>query len=87
MYPFQCQEMMTMTQITITNLDPTLLESLRQRAAEHGLSPEEEAKTILTAVLQPDRLWASIDEIRQRIACNGLQQTDSALLLREDRNR
>ena len=76
-----------MKTLTLANLDDQLLNILRQRALQHGQSLEDEAKTILTAVLKPTDPWASIDEIRQRIAAAGRQRTDSALLLREDRDR
>ncbi len=39
--------------ITIRNLDPTLKERLRVRAAQHGQSMEAEARRILQTVLAP----------------------------------
>lgn len=40
-----------MSSITIQNIDPTLQEQLRIRAAEHGHSVEAEARHILQAAL------------------------------------
>ncbi len=42
-----------MSSITIRNLDPTIKERLRVRAAEHGHSMEAEARRILQTVLKP----------------------------------
>ena len=41
-----------MTSITIRNLDPTIKERLRVRAAEHGHSMEAEARRILQTALK-----------------------------------
>ncbi len=42
-----------MATLTVHNLDEELKQSLRQRAAEHGCSMEEEVRSILRQVLQP----------------------------------
>jgi plasmid stability protein len=45
-----------MSSITIRNLDPTLKERLRVRAAQHGHSMEAEARQILqTTLKEPER--------------------------------
>ena len=41
-----------MATLTVHNLDEELKQSLRQRAAEHGCSMEEEVRSILRQVLQ-----------------------------------
>jgi plasmid stability protein len=49
-----------MSSITIRNLDPSIKERLRVRAAEHGHSMEAEARRILQAALKgPARAPAS----------------------------
>jgi plasmid stability protein len=46
-----------MSSITIRNLDPTVKERLRIRAAQHGHSMEAEARSILQSTLrEPERL-------------------------------
>jgi plasmid stability protein len=45
-----------MSSITIRNLDPSVKERLRVRAAEHGTSMEAEARRILQITLEPPRL-------------------------------
>jgi plasmid stability protein len=48
-----------MSSITIRNLDPTVKERLRIRAAQHGHSMEAEARSILQSTLkEPERLPA-----------------------------
>jgi plasmid stability protein len=62
-----------MASITIRNLDDTLKQQLRIRAAQHGRSMEEEARELLRAVLaeshQPPQELAST--IRRRFAAIG----------------
>lgn len=43
-----------MTTLTIRNLDPTVKDRLRVRAAEHGHSMDAEARQILKAALTSD---------------------------------
>ena len=43
-----------MTQLVLNNLDDDLTERLQARAAEHGVSPEEEARQILNAALEDE---------------------------------
>lgn len=48
-----CMQGSTMTQITVRRLDPVIIEGLKKRAADNGLSMEEEARKILSeAVLE-----------------------------------
>jgi plasmid stability protein len=42
-----------MSTLTIRNLDPAVKAALRVRAAQHGRSMEEEARTILGAAVSP----------------------------------
>ena len=43
-----------MASITVRNLDEDVQQRLRQRAARHGRSPEEEVRDILRAALEPE---------------------------------
>jgi len=60
-----------MSSITIRKLDPALKERLRVRAAEHGHSMEEEARSILRSALTRPARQTSLnlyDRIRRRFA-------------------
>jgi plasmid stability protein len=76
-----------MAQILVRDLDPVVVERLKQRALRHGRSLQREAKAILEAastlsMAEAQQLAASW---RRRLA--GAMATDSADLLREDRQR
>ena len=43
-----------MAQLLVRGLDPELDRSLKKRAAEHGVSAEEEHRRILRSALMPD---------------------------------
>jgi plasmid stability protein len=62
-------EKLSMSSITIRNLEPGLKERLRVRAAQHGHSMEAEARHILTGALKgSERKSASLYErIRARV--------------------
>jgi plasmid stability protein len=63
-----------MSSITIRNLDPTLKERLRVRAAEHGHSMEAEVRRILQAALKGPTLkprHSLYDRIHNRFAAIG----------------
>ena len=78
-----------MQELVLTDVDDVVLRDLRERAARHGRTPEEEAKEILVEALRcshPD-VWGPVDAIYQRLAASGRSFTDSADLLREDRDR
>jgi plasmid stability protein len=59
-----------MSSITIRNLDPSIKERLRVRAAEHGHSMEAEARRILQTALSTGRVPARnlYDRIHARFA-------------------
>jgi len=78
-----------MTTLVIPDLDGAILTRLQERAATHGRTPETEAKAILTAVLQspPADPWAKVRAIHDHLAASGRTFSDSADLLREDRER
>jgi plasmid stability protein len=78
-----------MQELLLTDMDDVVLQGLRECATRHGRTPAEEAKAILAAALRSNRTddWAPVDAIFQRLAARGRSFTDSAELLREDRDR
>ena len=79
-----------MAQILVRDLDPLIVERLKQRARRHNRSLQAEVKTILEEAGRVDmearkefREWAK--ELRESLA--GIPQTDSVELIREDRER
>ncbi len=78
-----------MSQLTILDIDDSLMQRLQQRAAAHGQTVEAEARTILAQTLgtPEDDIWARVDAIHDRLAASGRAFSDSAELLREDRER
>jgi plasmid stability protein len=78
-----------MSELVITGVDDLVLHDLRERASRHGRTPAEEAKSILADALSGARTeaWAPVDAIYQRLAASGQTFSDSADLLREDRDR
>lgn len=78
-----------MSELVLTDLDGAVLDHLRDRASRHGRTPIEEAKAILTEALggKSAEPWAPVDAIFERLAASGRTFTDSADILREDRDR
>ena len=78
-----------MAELILTDLDHTVLQNLRDRAMLHGRTPAEEAKAILGEALRPkdSDAWSGVDNIYNRLAASGRTFSDSADLLREDRER
>ncbi len=78
-----------MSAFVIPDLDDSTLARLRERATTHGRTPETEAKEILAAALQATSAdpWAAARAIHDRLAASGRTFSDSAELLREDRDR
>lgn len=77
-----------MATVTIRNLDDEIVEKLKYRAKRHNRSLEAELRQLLTDAVQrgtKNDLW----ELADRIAAltPDVSQTDSAELLREDRDR
>ena len=73
--------------IVISDLDDTTLTRLRDRAVRHGRSVETEAKAILTSAVGSADPWAAADAIFDELAATGRTFSDSADLIREDRER
>jgi len=78
-----------MRELLLTDVDDDVLQGLRECATRHGRTPAEEAKAILAAALRSNRTddWGPVDAIYHRLAATGRSFTDSADLLREDRDR
>jgi plasmid stability protein len=78
-----------MAELVLTGVDDAVLRRLQERAARHGRTPDEEAKAILAESVGADRAdaWAPVDAIYERLATSGRTFSDSAELLRKDRDR
>ncbi len=83
-----------MTQLVLDNIDPQILKNLKMRAAKHNRSLEDESKAILQEVLttelatKVDKIAAFREQVNQmRQSLTGHAQTDSTVLIREDRDQ
>jgi len=78
-----------MAELVLTDVENAVLHQLHLRAARHQRTPAEEAKAILSETLhrKGSSPWAPVDAIYQRLAASGRTFSDSADLLREDRDR
>ena len=78
-----------MATLTIRNLDDKVVERLKERARDNERSLEAEVRALLSqAAERPSR--KKFIEIAEKIAAmtpEGVKQTDSVELLREDRDR
>jgi plasmid stability protein len=77
-----------MAQVLVRQLDDKIVDRLKKRAKEHGRSLQSEVKTILEdAVPDYDGAWKRIERLRKRLGRSGRKLSDSAALIREDRDR
>ena len=77
-----------MAQVLVRQLHEKVVERLKKRAKEHGRSLQSEVKTILEeAVPDYDGTWRRIEEFHKRLRKSGRKFSDSAGLVREDRDR
>ena len=76
-----------MAQVLIRNLDDEVVRRLKERAAAKGHSLEQELRTILAgaARLNEEEFLRRAEELRAQQGDRS--QTDSAVLIREDRDR
>ena len=76
-----------MAQLTVRRLDDDLVRRLKIRAAEHDRSAEAEHRAILEEVLRPAAadFWERARTLRDET--RGQAATDSAEIVREDRDR
>jgi plasmid stability protein len=75
-----------MSQLLVRNVPQDVVEALKRRAAEHGLSAEAEHRIILDEVLRPRRsgFWQRAAALRE--ATRGRISTRSENLIRQDRD-
>ena len=77
-----------MAQVLVRQLNEKVVDRLKKRAREHGRSLQSEVKTILEeAVPDYEGAWKRIELIRTRLQRSGRKFSDSADLIREDRDR
>jgi antitoxin FitA len=76
-----------MGQLLVRNLDDDLIRRLKERAAAHGRSAEAEHRAILERVLRPGGEDFVERAARWRRLTAGRETTDSAELIRADRDR
>ena len=78
-----------MSELLIPDLDPKTPTLLRQWAADHGRTLEDEVRVILQQATheQSRSAWGRADAIRERLAATGREFSDSAELIREGRDR
>jgi plasmid stability protein len=78
-----------MAELLIPDVEEIVLRRLQERSSVHGRTPEAEAKVILREVLEPKgpNAWTQVNALRERLAASGRNVSDSADLLREDRER
>ena len=77
-----------MAQVLVRQLNDKVVERLKKRAKEHGRSLQSEVKTILEeAVPDYERAWKRIAKLRKTLEQSRRKFSDSATLIREDRDR
>jgi plasmid stability protein len=76
-----------MAQVLIRDLDPKLVDRLKDRAREHGRSLEAELRSILEVAAAMDLIEARALAARIRRRLAGRKHSDSAALVSEDRRR
>ena len=78
-----------MATVTIRNLDDQIVQELKQQAKEHNRSLEAELREILADATQRRARMEAFRKEAERIRAmtpKGVKQTDSTLLIREDRD-
>lgn len=79
-----------MAQVLVRNLKDTVVGRLKKRAKTRGRSLQAEVKQILEdAAAEADQtdVWKRIEKFRERMRRSGKTFSDSAELIREDRER
>lgn len=77
-----------MAQVLVRQLDNKIVVRLKKRAKEHGRSLQSEVKTILEdAVPDYEGAWKRIEGLCKRLRRSGRKFSDSATIIREDRDR
>jgi plasmid stability protein len=78
-----------MAQVLVRNLNERVVARLKKRASDHGRSLQAEVKLILEEAAREEAtdFWKAADRIRERLIRSGRTFSDSAALIREDRDR
>ncbi len=78
-----------MAQVLVRNLDEKVVVRLKKRAAHRGRSLQAEVKMILEEAAEEEAtdFWKAADQIRDQLRRTGRTFSDSAALIREDRDR
>lgn len=78
-----------MAQVLVRNLNERVVARLKKRAANRGRSLQAEVKFILEEAAKEEAtdFWKAADRIRERLKRSGRKFSDSAALIREDRDR
>ncbi|MDH5666880.1 MAG: hypothetical protein OEY86_02565 [Nitrospira sp.] len=78
-----------MAQVLVRNLTDKVVARLKKRAKNRGRSLQAEVKTILEEAAKdvPEDFWKEADRIREQLQRSGRKFSDSAALIREDRER
>ena len=78
-----------MAQVLVRNLKDKVVARLKKRAKTRGRSLQAEIKTILEEAAKEEStdFWKEADRIRERLKRSGGKFSDSAELIREDRDR
>jgi hypothetical protein len=76
-----------MAQVLVRDVDPEVVEKLKVRARRNQRSLEAELRVVLEEAVQEPNFAIRDDVQRVRALFSGRSFTDSATLLREDRER
>ena len=76
-----------MSQLLVRNVSADLVHALKQRAQRHGRSAEAEHRLILEQALTAETSNFRVQAAALRLASSGRIKTDSADLIREDRDQ
>jgi antitoxin FitA len=76
-----------MAQVIVRHLEDDTVRLLKERARRRGRSLEQELREILAAAARQDMAEFKAQAAVIRARYQGMPQTDSVLLLREDRDR
>ena len=78
-----------MAQVLVRNLSEQTVARLKKRATTRGRSLQAEVKSILEEAAKEEQadFWKAADLLRERLKRSGRKFSDSAVLIREDRDR
>ncbi len=78
-----------MAQVLVRNLNDKVVARLKRRAKTRGRSLQAEVKTILEEAAKdvPEDFWKEADRIREQLKRSGRKFSDSAALIRADRDQ